>query len=791
MTPAEARAAGGYVLYWMRVAVRAHENPALDVAVALARAWGLPLLVLHALGERYPFASDRHHTFILEGALDVREDLAAKGIAYVFHLERPGHRGPHLRTLASRAATVVTELTPMEPLRGWTRRLAEVAPLVEVDASCIVPLPSTLGAAPTRAFAFRDATAALAAATLSGAYPVEPASGEGIREVSLDAFALPMQPLTFARADISALVGSADIDHGVAPVPSSRGGTRAGYARWEAFVGTQLSAYAATRNDPLLEGTSRMSPYLHYGHVSPFRLGRDAFARKGSQGAAKFLDELLVWRELAWHFCFHEEHHDTVRALPLWARETLRAHQPDPRRHLPSWESLARGRSGDVLWDLAQQSLRAHGELHNNLRMTWGKALVGWTETAEDALGLLVDLNHRYALDGRDPGSYGGILWCLGAFDRPFPPERPVLGTVRERSTTQHAARLDVAAYRAHVRRSPFHHPPRVAVVGAGLSGIAAARTLLDHNVHTTLLDRAERPGGRLTSRTLAGVAFDYGAQYFTARSGDFAHLAAALAWEGELARWSPRVAHLGGAAAAAAPPEVEPPWYVAPGGFSRFTARLCEGLGARLGTRVDRVVEQPGGGFRLEGTGLDADATFDTVLLAVPMPNAAALMPADAFVESVASRVHYAPCWSVTFATEPREWPFDAAIVADGALSWACRETSKPGRSAALDVWTLHASTAFSEAHLDAPPAEVAKLLHGAFAAWVELPCALLGEPHCKQWRLARPARGAKGSPRYAFDEPRGLGIAGDGLGGPRVEGAYASGVALAGHVLRNLARL
>ncbi len=780
---------GSYVLYWMRVAVRAHENPALDVALALARAWELPLLVFHALGERYPFASDRHHTFILEGALDVREELAAKGIAYAFHLERPGHRGPHLRALASRAATVVTELAPMEPLRGWTRRLAEDAPLLEVDASCIVPMPHTLAAAPTRAFSFREATAALAEATASRPYPLEPATGDGIPQVSLDAFHLPMQPLTFTRAEIPALVGSTDIDHGVAPVPGSPGGTRAGYARWEAFVGTQLAAYAATRNDPLLEGTSRMSPYLHYGQVSPFRLARDAFDRKGSPGAAKFLDELLVWRELAWHFCFHEEQHATTRALPAWARETLRAHEGDARTQLPSWETLSRAGTGDALWDLAQRSLRAHGELHNNLRMTWGKALVGWTERAEDALGLLVDLNHRYALDGRDPGSYGGILWCVGGFDRPFPPEGPVLGTVRARSTAEHAARLDVPAYRAHVLRSPFRRSPRVAVLGAGLAGIAATRTLRDHNVDATLVDRADRPGGRLTSRTLEGVPFDYGAQYFTARSPDFAHLAAALAWEGELARWSPRVAYLGGPAVASAPPEVEPPWYVAPGGFSRFAARLCEGLEVRLDSNVERVMEQAGGGFRLEGTGLAPDAAFDIVLLAVPLPNARAALPYDAFVESAASRVQYTPCWSLTFATATADWPFDAAVVAEGVLSWACRETSKPGRQSALDVWTLHASTAFSEAHLDLPEPEVAQLLHRAFSARVGLPCAIAGDIHCKRWRLARPSRSAKGSPRYAFDPRRGLGIAGDGLGGPRVEGAYASGVALAGHLLRQLA--
>ena len=119
----------------------------------------------------------------------------------------------------------------------------------------------------------------------------------------------------------------------------------------------------------------------------------------------------------------------SLETLPTWAIQTLKRHEKDARKSLYSHESLSRGMTDDPLWNACQHSLLKHGELHNNVRMTWGKAILEWTETPERALEVLIDLNHRYALDGRDPASYGGILWCLGQFDRPFPPEQPILGT--------------------------------------------------------------------------------------------------------------------------------------------------------------------------------------------------------------------------------------------------------------------------------------------------------------------------------------------------------------------------
>jgi len=316
LSGAPPRQAGELVVYWMRTAVRAQENPALDVALSLGAALDRPVFVYHALSERYPYASDRHHTFILEGARDVAAALAERGIGHAFHLERPGHRGPHLAILARRAAAVVTEDMPVQPLSRWAGTLARRVrgtPVRAVDTACILPM-RLVPKAPERAFRFRKATERPRAERLERPWDdVAPSGGAFLPDD------LPFTPVDLESSDIPGLVASCEIDHGVGPVAHTRGGSTAGYARWRRFVEAGgLRRYGKVRNDALRPaGVSRMSAYLHYGMVSPFRIAREA-AAEGSVGADKYLYELLVWRELAHAWCFHTELHDRVDALPGW-----------------------------------------------------------------------------------------------------------------------------------------------------------------------------------------------------------------------------------------------------------------------------------------------------------------------------------------------------------------------------------------------------------------------------------------------------------------------------------------
>lgn len=764
----EGEVEGEYILVWMRAALRAWENPCLDVALAVGEALALPVFVYRGLDERYPYASDRHHTFILEGHRDVGHALTRRGLGTALHVARPGHRGPHLKTLAAGAALVLTEDVPLHPLATWARRLAGAVstPIWLVDTACVVPM-AHVGCPFDRAFAFRSAIEAGLEARVHLPWSDHPAPGEPFVPD------LPFAPVDLEQAPIDDLVSECAIDHTVGPVPHTRGGSEAGYARWRRWVeGGGLRRYAGARNNPLTDGVSRMSAYLHHGMVAPTRLAREA-AKHGGRGAEKYLDELVVWRELAWSFCRHRDP-TTLAAVPAWARETLERHTGDPRP-LPDRDTLARGRTGDALWDAAQRSLLRHGELHNNVRMTWGKALVGWTPGPEAALETLRDLNHRYALDGRDPASYGGLLWCLGAFDRPFPPERPVWGTVRPRSTDSHAARLNVDAYARHTSRPLRPVPPRTLVVGGGVAGALCARVLHDHGYPVTVLDKARGAGGRLSTRRAGALRFDHGSPVLGNLPAPLARYLDAWVEAGVLAPWSgPFARYRDGRLTPLAP---GPRWIGEPG-MNTLVKHLLADVDVRFGHRVERltreedtvVVETPEGSFEA-----------DHVVLATPAPQAVPLVAAlaPALADALA-RVDVDPAWVLMLGWDhplPRPWGL-LHLEDHPCLRLVLRNEARPGRPDAAQ-WVVHATPEWSRKHLERAPEIVADALAGAARQTLDLPRPTHQVAH--RWRYAHVQRPV-GRP---FLRQANVWACGDALLGGGVAGALASGAAVAGRLL------
>jgi len=458
---------GDYVLYWMIANRRTTWNFSLDEAISWAEKLNRPLLVLEALRSAYPWASDRLHKFIIDGMADNADNLRRSGITYYPYLERkPGEGRGLLETLARKACLVVTDSFPDFFLPRMVAAAARkiMVRLIAVDSNGLLPLRASDRPYPT-AYAFRRIIQKNIGAHLS-AFP-EPEPFSRIHLPLLKAVPAPAAekwpPLPVATLKSPAsFISALPIDHGV-KAAEEKGGGQAAQARWNRFLKKGLSHYFEYRNEPETEGTSGLSPYLHFGHLSAHQIFKELMDREGwsasnlpqkatgsrgwwgvSQGAEMFLDQLITWRELGYNMCAFREDYDRYESLPPWAQKTLADHAADRRPYGYRLEQFESGKTHDPLWNAAQGQLLREGCLHNYLRMIWGKKILEWSETPQEALKIMIELNNKYALDGRDPNSYSGIFWVLGRYDRPWGPERPIFGKIRYMSSENTARKIRV-----------------------------------------------------------------------------------------------------------------------------------------------------------------------------------------------------------------------------------------------------------------------------------------------------------------------------------------------------------
>ncbi|MBN2199006.1 MAG: deoxyribodipyrimidine photo-lyase [Candidatus Aminicenantes bacterium] len=410
---------GDYVLYWMQASPRIDSNHALEFAVRQANERRLPLLVFFGLTPRFPEAASRAYHFLLEGLRDVERGLRERRIGFVARRVEPD-RGA--LALGRRAGLIVVDRSYTRLERAWRDRVADRAacPVIQVETNVVVPVEAV------------SEKEEYAAATL------RPKLKRLLKDflVPLDVTEVkkPFPQGDFESLDLSdpARVAAAlPVDKRVGRSPLFTGGETEARKRLDRFIRRGLEGYDGGRNDPALEGTSRLSPYLHFGHISPLAVALRVRKAGGDGPAAEaFLEELVVRRELAVNFVLHNPRYDAYEGLPAWCRKTLARHRREKRPYLYTARELETGRTHDPYWNAAQKQMVRGGWMHGYMRMYWGKKILEWSRTPEEAFRTALRLNNRYELDGRDPNGFAGVAWCFGKHDRPWG-ERRVFGLVR------------------------------------------------------------------------------------------------------------------------------------------------------------------------------------------------------------------------------------------------------------------------------------------------------------------------------------------------------------------------
>jgi deoxyribodipyrimidine photo-lyase len=429
------------VVYWMQRAQRGRENPALNLAIAVANSLKLPVVAVFGLTADYPGANRRHYRFLVEGLIDTAADLAKAGVPFVVRLGAPS--AVVLKFLEEvRPAMLIGDENPVRIGQLWRNQVAKSCqvPFRLVDADVIVP---------------------------TSLFPKEEYAARTIRPKIHKVLETYLKPMASLKAKVAWPAGQAPVGEpiqidslmkslnvgGVSEVPGYRGGTQEALKRIEHFIESRFANYAEGRNQPVPYMTSEISAHLHFGQISPHNLAMAIHKADGpDESRNAYLEEFIVRRELAINFVARNPLYDQLKGCPSWALATLEKHASDPRKYLYTTTQLEAAATHDPLWNASQQEMMITGRMHGYLRMYWAKKILEWTPDAETAFNVTLELNDKYEMDGRDPNGYTGVAWAIGGkHDRPWP-ERPIFGTVRFMSYESTRKKFDSDGYIARAR---------------------------------------------------------------------------------------------------------------------------------------------------------------------------------------------------------------------------------------------------------------------------------------------------------------------------------------------------
>lgn len=425
---------GQYVVYWMQQSQRIADNQALLLAVQRADYYQLPLIVYFVL-TWFPEANLRHYRFMLENLILIRSKLRDRQIRMIIEVADPL---VGVSKIAENAREVITDKGYLNIQKKWRQKISEILScrIYEVETDVIVPVEQAYSKQAWSAGVFRPKILAKLPQYLKKIPDFYSPQNTSWPEVS-----------DFPRdLDLNALLIKLQPDNTVQLIPSIISGEQAAEKLLENFIRTKISHYHIGKNDPGEDFCSGLSPYLHFGQISPLKIARRVLQDRKGDGSESFLEELIVRRELSCNFVHYQPLYDQYESLPEWARKTLGDHRLNQRPFLYSLEELENSQTHDQYWNAAQTEMVLTGKMHGYMRMYWGKKVIEWTENPEEAFEILQHLNNKYELDGRDANAYTGIAWCFGLHDRPWT-SRAVFGTVRYMNDKGLERKFNMVAY--------------------------------------------------------------------------------------------------------------------------------------------------------------------------------------------------------------------------------------------------------------------------------------------------------------------------------------------------------
>jgi deoxyribodipyrimidine photo-lyase len=425
----------GPVVYWMSRDQRTKDNWALLWAQDFALNQGEPLVVVFCLVPKFLNAAQRQYAFMLKGLREVESNLAQKNIPFSLLM------GPPERVVVEwlrkhRIKVVITDFDPLRMKRAWKASVSErtEVPFFEIDAHNIVPCW------------------VVSQKQEYGAYTIRPKIHRVLDEYleefpKLKVHSIPWMQKT-PKINWGEVIQRLNADRAIPELDWIRSGERDAHGALDVFIKHKLSRYQELRNDPVLDGQSNLSPYLHFGQLSAQRIALGVMKADASEDVkSAFLEELIVRRELSDNFCYYNPNYDSFDGFPHWARKTLDEHRKDPRAFIYSRDQFEQGETHDPLWNAAQMEMVKKGKMHGYMRMYWAKKILEWTPSPEMALETAIYLNDRYEIDGRDPNGYAGIAWSIGGVHDRAWNERSVFGKIRYMSYNGCKSKFNIKRY--------------------------------------------------------------------------------------------------------------------------------------------------------------------------------------------------------------------------------------------------------------------------------------------------------------------------------------------------------